>query len=191
MPLYVCENGFIALNPPLTGARIGSLSTRTAHPEFFGRLQRILDVAGLRVQITNPYSAKTKGDMLLGSADQTLLRAEAAKSTSCGRFQRFKYRHCGRCVPCQVRRGAFLAWGVPDTTDYVYTPIGQNDANHSAYDDVRAVAIALATVKADGPQRWLRHGLASPFIRDRPALLSMLERGLAELRALHQALGVT
>ena len=191
VPLYVCENGFIALNPPLTGTRIGSLSTRTAHPEFFGRLQRILDVAGLRVQITNPYSAKTKGEMLLECADQTLLRAEAAKSTSCGRFQRFNYRHCGRCMPCQVRRGAFLAWGVPDATEYVYTPIGQNDGDHSAYDDVRSVAIALATVEADGTHRWLRHALASPFIKNHPALISMIERGLEELRALHEALGVT
>ena len=34
LPLYVFENGFIAVNPPLTGSRIGSLSTRTAHPNF-------------------------------------------------------------------------------------------------------------------------------------------------------------
>jgi hypothetical protein len=30
--LYVCENGFIAINPSLTTARLGSLSTRTTHP---------------------------------------------------------------------------------------------------------------------------------------------------------------
>ena len=123
VPLYVCENGFIALNPPLTGGRIGSLSTRTAHPEFLGRLQQILDAAGLRVRITNPYATCTKGDMLLQCTDQSLLRALAGTSTSCGRFHRFSYRHCGRCVPCQVRRAAFLAWEVPDTTDYVYEPI--------------------------------------------------------------------
>ncbi len=45
VPLYVCENGFIALNPPLTGSRLGSLSTRTAHPEFLGRFQAILSAA--------------------------------------------------------------------------------------------------------------------------------------------------
>ena len=68
--LYVCENGFIAVNPPLTGARLGSLSTRTAHPEYLGRLQQLLNAAGLRVVIENPYAAKTKGEMLRECVDQ-------------------------------------------------------------------------------------------------------------------------
>ncbi|WP_225767733.1 Qat anti-phage system QueC-like protein QatC [Inquilinus sp. Marseille-Q2685] len=191
VPLFVCENGFIAINPPLTGGRLGSLSTRTAHPEFFARLQDVLDAAGVRVKLTNPYATKTKGEMLKACADQTLLRTEAARSTSCGRFQRFNYHQCGRCVPCQVRRAAFLAWGtVPDATDYVYKPIGKDDAEHAGFDDVRSVAIALAAVKADGIDSWLGHALASPFIQDRAALLGMLERGLGELRALHQTYGV-
>jgi 7-cyano-7-deazaguanine synthase in queuosine biosynthesis len=191
VPLFVCENGFIAINPPLTGGRLGSLSTRTAHPEFLVRLQRVLDAAGLRVKIKNPYAKKTKGEMLKECADQAVLSAEAVRSTSCGRFQRFNYRQCGRCVPCQVRRSAFLAWGaVQDTTDYVYEPIGKNDAEHSGFDDVRSVAIALAAVQTDGVESWLGHALASPLIADRAALLAMLQRGLEELRALHQAYGV-
>jgi hypothetical protein len=36
--LYVCENGFISINPPLTGGRLGSLSTRTTHPVVFSLL---------------------------------------------------------------------------------------------------------------------------------------------------------
>jgi len=191
VPLFLCENGFIAINPPLTGGRLGSLSTRTAHPEFLARLQGILDAAGLRVKITNPYAAKTKGEMLKECADQALLRAEAARSTSCGRFRRFNYRQCGRCVPCQVRRAAFLAWDASqDTTDYVYGPIGKNDEEHSAFDDVRSVAIALAAVQADSTETWLGHALSSPFVADRSALIDMLGRGLEELRALHRAYGI-
>ena len=60
--LYVCENGFIAVNPPLTGGRLGSLSTRTTHPVVLSSLQHILDAAELRVKIVNPYSFKTKGE---------------------------------------------------------------------------------------------------------------------------------
>ena len=192
VPLYVCENGFIAVNPPLTGVRLGSLSTRTAHPEFLGRLQPVLDAADLRVGIVNPYGAKTKGEMLRECADQPLLKAEAVRSTSCGRFQRFNYRQCGRCVPCQVRRAAFLVWGgIPDTTDYVYEQIGRHDADHSGFDDVRSVAVALAAVQDDNVESWLGHALASPLIGDRAALLSMLERGMAELRTLHKRYGVT
>ena len=190
VPLYVCENGFIALNPPLTGGRIGSLSTRTAHPEFLGRLQQILDAAGLRVRITTPYATCTKGEMLLQCTDQSLLRALAATSTSCGRFQRFSYLHCGRCVPCQVRRAAFLAWEVPDTTGYVYEPLGLAGSDYSGFDDVRSVAVALAVARMQGVRAWARSTLASPFIDNRLELLAMVERAVAELQNLHRAYGV-
>ena len=192
VPLYVCENGFIAINPPLTGGRLGSLSTRTAHPEYLTRLQHILDAAGLRVGIENPYAARTKGEMLRDCADQNLLKAEAVRSTSCGRFQRFNYQQCGRCVPCQVRRAAFMVWGgVPDTTGYVYKSLGKNDEDHAGFDDVRSVAMALAAVAADGLDVWLGNSLGSTMIADRAALRAMVERGLAELARLHRAYAVT
>jgi hypothetical protein len=191
VPLYVCENGFIAINPPLTGGRLGSLSTRTAHPEYLTRVQHILDAAGLRVAIRNPYAAKTKGEMLRECADQNLLKVEAIRSTSCGRFQRFNYRQCGRCVPCQVRRAAFLVWGgMPDTTGYVYEPLGKDDTDHACFDDVRSVAMAIAAVAADGLDAWLGNALGSPMISDRAALRAMVERGLAELSLLHRTYGV-
>jgi 7-cyano-7-deazaguanine synthase in queuosine biosynthesis len=191
VPLFVCENGFIAVNPPLTGGRLGSLSTRTAHPEFLGRLQRVLDAAGLRVGIHNPYGTKTKGEMLKECADQGLLRAEAVRSTSCGRFQRFNYRHCGRCVPCQVRRAAFMVWdSIPDSTDYVFEKLGKKDADHARFDDVRSVAIALAAVRKEGLDAWLGHALASRWIHNRKSLGEMLARGLDELKSLHAAYGV-
>jgi hypothetical protein len=41
--IYVNENGFISINPPLTPMRVGSLSTRTAHPRFLWLLQQLLD----------------------------------------------------------------------------------------------------------------------------------------------------
>lgn len=190
-PLYVCENGFIAINPPLTGSRLGSLSTRTAHPVFLTRFQKILDAASLNVKIENPYAQKTKGEMLIECKDQIFLQTEAAHSTSCGRFQRFNYRHCGRCVPCQVRRAAFVAWDAKrDTTDYVYEPLGKDDEDHASFDDVRSVAIALASVKADGLDRWLGHTLSPPDIGDRNGVRGMLDRGLNELGELHRLYGV-
>src|SRR3546814_19227158 len=41
IPFFVCENGFLAINPPLTGTPLGSLSTRPAHPEFLNRIRDI------------------------------------------------------------------------------------------------------------------------------------------------------
>ena len=190
VPLYLCENGFIALNPPLTGTRLGSLSTRTAHPEFLGRMQGILDAAGLRVKIANPYETLTKGEMLRGCADQAFLRANAARSTSCGRFQRFNYTHCGRCIPCQVRRAAFLAWGVQDTTPYKFSALGKKDEDHARFDDVRSVAMALAQVQASGLDAWVGSAVSSRHIRNVEALLNLVSRGLHELRELHRVYGV-
>lgn len=190
VPLYVCENGFIAVNPPLTIARIGSLSTRTAHPDFLGQMQEILDGVGLRVNIVNPYAEKTKGEMLRECLDQALLSAEASISTSCGRFQRFNYRHCGRCVPCQIRRAAFIAWGRDDPTEYVYADLGRPDEDHAAFDDVRSVALARLVVTEEGFDRWLGPTLSSPRITNRAALREMLQRGLNELGALHEKYGL-
>lgn len=190
VPFYVCENGFIAINPPLTGARLGSLSTRTAHPEFLNRIREILAAADLRVKIINPYEHKTKGEMLRDCGDQALLRAHATDSVSCGRYRVFNYNHCGRCVPCQVRRAAFLAWGQHDTTFYKYEQLGKSDTEHAKFDDVRSVAMAVAEVNADGLGAWLGPALAYPKIGDRQPLQDLVARGLDELGALHTHLGV-
>ena len=188
--LNICENGYIALNPPLTGSRLGSLSTRTAHPEYLFRLQSVLSDAGLRVRLANPYAHQTKGEMLENCGDQNLLEQHASFSTSCGRFQRFQYRHCGRCVPCQVRRAAFLRWGRPDRTVYVHTNLGLADPAHAQFDDVRSVAAAIEQVKLEGLQRWLGSALAARGEESRDALSGVIERGLAELENLHDQYGV-
>lgn len=190
--LYLCENGFIAINPPLTPARLGSLSTRTAHPQFLGAIQEVLEIIGLDIAIENPYHEHTKGEMLRDCSQQSLLSSLAGESTSCGRFQRYGYRHCGRCVPCQVRRAAFLKWGgaAADATEYVYSDLGRRDEDHAAFDDVRSVAMARASVEADGIDRWIGPSLCSPYIEDPEAIRAMLGRGVDELAELHQHLGV-
>lgn len=188
--LYVCENGFIAINPPLTGSRVGSLSTRTAHPQFLALFQDLLNAAGIRATLRTPYANKTKGEMLKECANQPLLRALASYSTSCGRFQKFNYTHCGRCVPCQVRRAAFLTWGQPDQTDYVFEELGLDDERHAGFDDVRSVGMALAAARDDGFDDWLGGALSWPRIHDREGLRNMLQRGLAELGELHSRYGV-
>lgn len=188
--LYMCENGFIAVNPPLTGARIGSLSTRTSHPVFVRRVQQLLNAAGLRVRVENPYQHKTKGEMLAGCADQDVLKSLAATATSCGRFKRYGYKHCGRCIPCQIRRAAFLRWGVADTTTYVYENLGQDDAEYARFDDVRSAAIAIAEVRSDGLDGWLGTALSSTLLGDVSQLKGVVGRGLEELAALHHAYGV-
>lgn len=189
--LFVNENGYIAVNPPLTPMRVGSLSTRTVHPRFVGLVQEILDGVGVKVNLANPYKFKTKGEMLKECQDQTLLLELAHQSTSCGRYQRFGFTHCGRCLPCQIRRAAFLRWGKPDETDYVFGPLGKLGESHSAFDDVRSVATALSMVQDRGLDRWLGATLASVPVDVRDETRRMLARGIQELGSLHKNLGVT
>lgn len=188
--LYVCENGFISINPPLTTGRVGSLSTRTTHPVFIGQFQQLLGAAGLKVTIENPYQFKTKGEMLRECADQTFLKKHAANSTSCGRFGFFGYRHCGRCVPCLIRRAAFHRWGGTDTTGYVYDDLSKDDSDHARFDDVRSAAVAVAEAKADGFDRWIRPRFTAPSLGDTTPYKQVVRRGLDELGALLNAAGV-
>jgi 7-cyano-7-deazaguanine synthase in queuosine biosynthesis len=188
--LYVCENGFISINPPLTGGRLGSLSTRTTHPEFLGLIQELLDAAGLRVRIENPYQLKTKGEMLRECKDQKNLKLYAAESTSCGRFKQFGYKHCGRCVPCMVRRAAFRKWGKADDTTYVYGDLGKNDEDHAGFDDVRSVAMAIQEVKSGSISDWVGTALSTALLGDVSSLEAMVGRGLAELDSLMKSNGV-
>ena len=187
--LYLCENGFIAINPPLTGGRIGSLSTRTTHPIFLALLQQILTAAGLRVKVVNPYRLKTKGEMLIECLNQTLLSAHAHQTTSCGRFLKFGYKHCGRCVPCQVRRAAFRAWGKVDDTFYVYGDLAIDDDEHAGFDDVRSALIGIAERREVGTGRWLGSVLSSALVDEKDELARTVERGLAEIESLLTAMG--
>ena len=188
--LYVCENGLIALNPPLTDERLGSLSTRTTHPVIFALLQDVLDAGQLRVRIENPYRFKTKGEMMAECADQDLLTSRAYQTTSCGRFKKFGYKHCGRCIPCLVRRAAFAAAGCVDATFYVYDDLAIDDEHHAGFDDVRAALMAASAQRDVGTRRWLGATISSPRVSDKPELRATAERGIAEIEALLVAMGV-
>lgn len=188
--LRVPENGFISINPPLTDARLGSLSTRTTHPAFFQFIQSILNAAQLQVRLINPYQFKTKGEMLKECRDQAFITKHAPESTSCGRFVRTQYRHCGRCVPCLVRRSAFLAGGIIDSTDYKYEVLSQDDDEHARFDDVRSAAMAVEMVKIDGLTSWLGSSLSFKSIGDPAPYRLTVGRGIEELGAFLKKAGV-
>jgi len=188
--LNACENGFIAINPPLTPLRLGSLSTRTMHPIGLSLFQQILDSADLKVQVENPYRLKTKGEMMVECLDQATLQSLGPKSTSCGRFLRYGGKHCGRCVPCLIRRAAFRKWGHQDTTYYVFDDLSIVDVNHAGYDDVRATLMAGLEVQEVGLDPWLGTTLCSPLIREVPLLKGVVERGLQEVNEFLSDCGV-
>ena len=125
MTVYVPENGLISLNVPLDRLRLGALSTRTTHPYYMARFDELLNGLGLQIRLVNPYAFLTKGQMAKACADLPFLQREAKYTMSCSSPGGRRYdpdpgqrdpKHCGRCVPCLIRRAAILeAWGVDDT----------------------------------------------------------------------------
>lgn len=131
-PLWIAENGYAALNPPLAGERRGALSTRTTHPLVLDRLARIAGAIGGHGSLSNPFSAMTKGQMYREVAD-ILGKDEAAKllskSHSCSHVRWAigtglpPETQCGVCFGCLVRRAAFHAAELDDQTIYLHTAI--------------------------------------------------------------------
>jgi 7-cyano-7-deazaguanine synthase in queuosine biosynthesis len=184
--LLVPENGFISLNVPLTPLRIGSLSTRTTHPFFFKKIQTIFDACEFPVQIDNPYQFNTKGEMFAICSDQGLLRQLAHQSTSCGRFGTYKLSHCGRCVPCLIRRAAFVRWGIDDATQYH----PWSKSGFLSFDDVQAALYATHRVKNEGVISWAGNAISSAQLGPTQDYLDLLHRGIEEIEALFQNLGI-
>ena len=132
VPLWIPENGFASLNPPLAPNRRGSLSTRTTHPAFLDVLSRILEEVGAHAMIVNPFAHMTKGEMFRAAANQfseAEISGFLSATHSCGLTGQRSKRiptttQCGVCFGCVVRRASFAAAGLNDTTAYA-------DAGHS------------------------------------------------------------
>jgi len=186
----VPENGFTSLNPPLGPDRGGALSTRSTHPWTIEQMNWLLDKLGLTPRVRNAYMWMTKGELVAAAGRVGLpsFASVAAETLSCGKLDGRIYRggnpnhHCGLCVPCLVRRGAFVAAGIHDATPYLCEyltgkPLQKLLARRQ--DDVSAVQLALeygiddVRILALGP-------FPQPFGLD--AATDLCARGLEELR---------
>jgi hypothetical protein len=179
--LLVCENGLIALNPPLTPRRMGSHSTRTTHPYFLQAFQEIIISAGLPVSVSNPYRLYTKAEMALPHAEQTSFRSFASTTVSCGKWKR-RNQQCGRCVPCLIRRASLHAASIADDTDYQFPDLQSVMGDEEGRDDLIAVQAAILR----GPIGELGVLKAGPLPTDpidRAALVSVVARGMQELQS--------
>jgi hypothetical protein len=130
-----------------------------------------------------PYQFKTKGEMMAECADQDLLAKYASNTTSCGRFRTYNRTHCGRCVPCMVRKAAFLRWGPnSDRTTYRFGNVSK--AGKSSADDPMAAAVAVLTARTGGLDKLLGATLSFASSTERSSYRNMLESGLGELASL-------
>ncbi|WP_309790781.1 Qat anti-phage system QueC-like protein QatC [Caballeronia sp. LZ019] len=184
--LVIPENGFISLNVALNAGRFGSYSTKTTHPTFLDAIQSIFNHAGLRATLIRPYQFATKGELLRDCADRGLLEELAEHSTSCGRFGFYNYTHCGRCVPCLVRRASFLSAAIPDTTSrYVFPDLAVAGRDRGA-NDVGSVGAAYVTYRQKGIDRLVGGAMSFAEPGQRADYVAVAERGLEELGHLLQ-----
>ncbi len=125
--LWIPENGFASLNPPLGPDRRGSLSTHTTHPRFLRDLSALVTAVGGHGALENPFETITKGEMFrrvasaigVDAAPQYLSATNSCSHTD-GRYSGAPAgASCGVCFGCLVRRSAFLASGIPDATTYL------------------------------------------------------------------------
>ncbi|GAA1914757.1 hypothetical protein GCM10009775_04150 [Microbacterium aoyamense] len=125
--LWIPENGFASLNPPLGPDRRGSLSTHTTHPRFLRDLSAFVAAVGGHGALENPFDTITKGEMFRRVASAIGVDAASrylSATTSCshtdGRYSGAPAgASCGVCFGCLVRRSAFQASGVRDATTYL------------------------------------------------------------------------
>lgn len=181
--VFVPENGLISLNVPLNPGRVGSLSTKTTHPVFMARLQALWDELGIPAVLRLPYAAMTKGEMMAGCRAPALLAEVASDSTSCGRFVRNGYKHCGRCVPCLVRRASFIRANLPDDTTYKYPSLRKAQLEDDP-NDIGAVAGAVLKLELNGVRSFTAGQLSFAEPSRRREFEGVVERGLAELGVL-------
>ncbi len=179
--IIVPENGYISLNIPLDYMRIGSLSTKTTHPVYMRMLQNIWDDLDLRVDLILPYKYKTKGEVLIECKNQELMKKFIFGSTSCGKYQRHGLRHCGECVPCLVRRAAFLKAGLKDNTENGYCVETLKGSNSQ---DVAAAVMACIEVQNYGIERFVKSALSFCDSAERNGYLGVVSRGIEEIRML-------
>jgi len=193
MALYVPENGFIAINPPMTSRRIGSLSTRTTHPHYLRLVQEIFDGLGVAVTIKNPHEFDTKGEMVERWKATPTFRAMAGDTVSCGKWKR-RNMQCGRCLPCLIRRASFHTAGIPDPTPS-YQRIQLTDVLASPNGEERSDLLAvMGAVNLLGtPALSSRVGASGPLPQDaatRARYEGVVSRGLIELKGFLTASGI-
>ncbi|MCE9622308.1 MAG: 7-cyano-7-deazaguanine synthase [Actinomycetia bacterium] len=125
-PVFINENGVMALHLPLTTARIGSLSTHTASPDILERVEALAgEVLGRDVSISNNLVGLTKPEVVELGVQCGLSKA-LRETVSCWSIGRTS-EHCGVCVPCLIRRISFDSHNVPDSP-YTMDIFGDPDA---------------------------------------------------------------
>jgi len=168
--LYMPENGVIAINVPLSAARIGGYSTLSTHPLVLRSFEDLARELGLHVHPQNPLVGQTKGQLVRDILKPQFSAAAIQGTVSCWMAGRTE-RPCGGCIPCLVRAVAMHAAGLPAEA-HQYDPLSLKATRPRSA--ARANLVDLLSF-ADDVLRLSDQ----ETVRAHPALLDVLPAGLS------------
>lgn len=189
VPLWIPENGFASLNPPLGPERLGSLSTRTTHPAFLTDLAALLTTVGAHNDIVNPFATFTKGEMFKQAADlvgadqaaQLLSATNSCAHTGQRSFKISTSTPCGVCFGCVVRRASFVASGLDDQTAYISA---DGNPKLQMWLDEKSIEQSVERFVRKGVRTRDLIAMTLPRHYNLDAALDLCQRGTAELAEL-------
>ncbi|QCY47310.1 Hypothetical protein GcLGCM259_1580 [Glutamicibacter creatinolyticus] len=187
--LWIPENGFASLNPPLGPDRRGALSTHTTHPRFLRELSSLMQSVGGHGLIENPFETLTKGEMFRRVADAVGAEAASTYLSNTNSCSHTDARYsgapagssCGVCFGCLVRRAAFIASGVPDTTVYL---VNDQGGRYSTFVRQKSIVEPLRDFVDKGVRARDVMAMSLPKDYAPQDALALLHRGVEELRGL-------
>ena len=106
--IFMCENGVVSFNLPLSAQSVSSLLSRSTHPKFIHMFSNFINKFGdNNIKIYNPFIYLTRREVaktMLGTGYEELIQ----KSISCAHTQlaTIVHPHCGTCSQCIDRRFA-------------------------------------------------------------------------------------
>ncbi|CAN5285050.1 hypothetical protein BH11ACT5_BH11ACT5_10180 [soil metagenome] len=188
--VWVPENGFTSINPPLSAARGGTLTTRSTHPYTFELINTLIASLGLGVTVSNPFGGLTKGELVALAGNELVSErwlGATRESYSCGVGNTQLHggnpnHNCGLCVACIVRRASFIGGKVKDPTPYASLELtGSSRAELESARAKDVVAVKRAASQGLDEDEVLSSAVW-PVGTDFDAVLDLVDRGLKELR---------
>lgn len=144
--IYICENGVVSINIPISGQTVGTLLTRTTHPKFLALFNEFVKkLFETDFSVENPFIFSTKTellDMLMRWNQSELLQATVSCSYTQGKTK--LQPQCGTCSQCIGRRFSVVAAGIEehDKTEYY-----EKDVFLDSLDEGRETAFAEGYVR--------------------------------------------
>jgi Queuosine biosynthesis protein QueC len=148
--VFINENGVMAVHVPMTAARMGSYSTRTASPTMLDSFGSLATRAlGAPISVRNLYQSMTKPEVVAHTGKLGVAHA-MANTISCWSIGRHP-THCGYCAPCLIRRVSFEHGGLMDAI-YGSNPFnGDRPSDPVAQDNLIQLLILATDLSTSDP----------------------------------------